>query len=145
MTISSCPDCSSAEQNDWRSVLFDLPAKCSILDFRTPPVRMSQLNAALVDHLPKQDIIGPLNVPSNLQEEENGHKSISSQEHSSTIATLSFGLLAVGSCGTPRLKKLLFYYGDFSYLKARCWEVRQIFNLRLLIEYYSTDRSGPVP
>lgn len=143
--VSACPNCSSAEQNDWRSVLFDSPGKCPILDFPTPPVRMSQLNVALIDHLPKWAIIGHLNVPSNLQEEESDHRSISSQEHSSTIATLIFSPLAVGSCGTPRLKKLLLYYGDISYLKARCWEVRQIFNLRLLIEYYSTDRSGPVP
>lgn len=54
----------------------------SDIEFPTPPVRMSQLNAALIDHLPKQDIIGPLNVPSNLQEEDNDHKSILSQEHS---------------------------------------------------------------
>lgn len=143
--ISAWPNRSSAEQNDWRSVLFYLPDKCPIFDFSGSPVRMSQLNAALIDHLPKWAIIGPLNVPSNLQEEESDHRSISSREHSSTIATLIFSLLAVGSRSTPRLKKLLLYYRDISYLKARCWEVRQIFHSRLLIEYYFTDRSGPVP
>ena len=106
----------------------------SDIEFPTPPVRMSQFNAALIDHLPKQDNIGPLNVPSNLQAEQNDHKSIWSQEYSPSIATLNFSLLAVGSCHTPRFKKLFLLYRDVLYSKPQYWPVLQKVYLGLLNE-----------
>ena len=117
----------------------------SDIEFPAPPVRMSQLNAALIDHLPKEDIIGPLSVPSNLQQEQSDHRSIPSQGHSSSIASSNFSLLAVGSCATPRLKKFFLFGRDVLCLKAQYWPVLERIYWHLLIKWYSTGRSGQVP